>query len=86
MKYATLLLGLVILIASITAVAAKVNRACLRELSKTFDVYGAKRLCDPKNFVKPNQLGWVCEYSNERGHYIIKGKGGARRKSDVTCE
>ena len=62
-----------------------VDRACIREQSKTFDVAAAKRICDPKNYVKPNQLGWLCEPGSD-GHKIIKGKGGARRKRDAICE
>ena len=85
MKYATRLLGLVILIASVTAAAAKVDKACIREQSKTFGVAAAKRICDPKNYVKPNRLGWVCELGSE-GHKIIKAEGGARRKRDAVCE
>jgi hypothetical protein len=38
------------------------RRACIREMLKTFvtDTAQAKRMCDPKNAVKPNEFGWVC--------------------------
>jgi hypothetical protein len=85
MKYATLLLGLAILMASITAAAAKVDRACIRDARETFGTAQAKRICDPKNYVKPNQLGWVCELGSE-GPKFYKAKGGARRKRDAVCE
>ena len=77
MKYATLLLGVAILIASITAAAAKVDRACIRDAREIFGTAQAKRICDPKNRVKPNQLGWFCELSDSEGPKFYKAKGGA---------
>jgi len=55
MKPATLL-GLAIVLASIAAAVAEVDRGCLRELRElgiTPPPAQAKRMCDPKNKVKP---------------------------------
>jgi hypothetical protein len=81
-KHATLLLGLAILMVSVVAAAAKVDRACMREARETFGTAQAKRICDTKNSVKPNEYGWLCE-----GAKISKVKGaGTRRKRDAVCE
>ena len=83
-KHATLLLGLAILMVSVVAAAAKVDRACMREARETFGTAQAKRICDTKNSVKPNEYGSVCEA--ERGKiYKVKGAG-TRRKRDAVCE
>ena len=86
MKYATLL-GLAILMASSPA-AAKVDRACLRrrsrELGITPPAAQAKRVCNPKNKVKPHEWGWLCEGAGTK-IYKVKGAG-ARLKRDVLCE
>jgi hypothetical protein len=83
-KYTTLLLGLAIM-ASITAADAKVDRACLRgEIGKMFNAADTKRICDPKNYVGPNQLGWNCEAETGK-LYKVKGQG-ARHKRDAICE
>ena len=82
-KHATLLLGLAILMVSVVAAAAKVDRACMREARETFGTAQAKRIFDTKNSVKPNEYGWLCE----GGGKISKVKGaGARRKRDAVCE
>jgi hypothetical protein len=83
---ATLLLGLAILVSSISAAAAKVDRACIRENEQTFGAAAAKRICDRKNYAKPDQFGWVCEVG-DTGVKLHKVKGiGALRKSDAVCE
>jgi hypothetical protein len=82
---ATLPLGLAILIASIGAAAAKVDGDCLRETERTFGAAAAKRICDHKNYAKPDQFGWVCEVGDS-GVKFRKVKGGALRKSDAVCE
>jgi hypothetical protein len=85
MKYATLL-SLAILMASITAAAAKVDRACLREVRELgITPAQAKRICDTKNQVKPNEWGWVCEAPGSGTLSRVKGQG-ARLKRDVLCE
>jgi hypothetical protein len=84
MKPVTSLLSLAILMASITTAVAKVDRACMREARETFGTAQAKRICDTKNSVKPNEYGWVCE-----GSKISKSKVkgfGARLKRDAVCE
>jgi hypothetical protein len=79
--------ALAVLMASITAAVAEVNRDCLRELREmgiTPPAAQAKRMCDPKNKVKPNEYGWVCE---GMGAKFSKVKGqGARLKRDAICE
>jgi hypothetical protein len=86
-RYAILPFGLAILMASITAAAAKVDKACLRELRElgiTPPAAQAKRMCDPKNKVKPHEWGWLCEGT---GTKFTKVKGqGARLKRDAVCE
>jgi hypothetical protein len=53
------------------------------EARETFGTAQAKRICDTKNSVKPNEYGWLCE----GGGKISKVKGaGARRKRDAVCE
>jgi hypothetical protein len=83
MKCATLL-GLAIVLVSITAVRATQSRAeCLsdmRELGIT--PADAKRVCDPKNKAKPNEFGWLCEGGEP---FRVKGQG-ARLKRDALCE
>jgi hypothetical protein len=77
------ILGALIMLASITAAVAKVDRACMLEARETFGTAQAKRICDTKNSVKPNEYGWLCE----GGGKISKVKGaGARRKRDAVCE
>jgi hypothetical protein len=86
MKYATRLLGLAILMTSITAAAAKVDRACLREIRKLgISTAQAKRICDPKYDAKPHEWGWVCESPGSGTLSRVKGQG-ARLKRDVLCE
>jgi hypothetical protein len=83
-KYATLLLGLVIVLASITAAVAKIDKACLREMRELgITPAQAKRICDPKYDAKPHEWGWVCEGSSTLSR--VKGQG-ARLKRDVLCE
>jgi len=87
MKYATLSLGLAILLSGIAvARAAEPNRNCIRELYDLFgDMTIAKRQCDPKNFVTdPNEYGWVrvpegCKLERVKGH-------GAKQPKDAACE
>ena len=45
----------------------------------------AKRICDAKNQVKPNEWGWVSEAPSSGTLSRIKGQG-ARLKRDVLCE
>jgi hypothetical protein len=89
MKYATLL-GLAIVQAFITvnatpAAAAKVDVACLRDLQEAgITLADAKRVCDPKNKVKPNEFGWLCDGGGGTP-YRVKGQG-ARLRRDSVCE
>ena len=86
MKPATLL-GLAIVLASIAAAVAEVDRGCLRELRElgiTPPPAQAKRMCDPKNKVKPNEFGWLCD-GDGGTPYRVKGAG-ARLKRDAICE
>jgi hypothetical protein len=85
MKYATLLLSLAIGLASASAAVAKVDRACMREAQETFGTAQAKRICDTKNSVKPNEYGWVCESAESAKISKVKGAG-TRRKRDAVCE
>jgi hypothetical protein len=83
-KYATILFGLALVLASVVAAPAKVDRACIREATETFGPEQAKRICNSKNYVKPHEYGWVCEAGGQK---IYKAKGqGARRKRDAICE
>lgn len=82
MKYATILIGHM---TAMTAAEAKIDRDCIREQSETFGVAAAKRICDSKNYVKPNQLGWLCQIEGDEVKFH-KGEGGARLKRDVICE
>jgi hypothetical protein len=86
MKCATLLLGLAM--ASITPAEAKFDRAaCIRDAREAgFDIAQAKRACDPKNRVKPNEFGWVCYVSDGRPIFRKEKGAGARRKRDAVCE
>jgi hypothetical protein len=72
---------------AISALAAA-EGACVRELREVFTDMGtkqAKRICDPKNAVKPHEYGWVCYVDPEIK--IVKEKGqGARLKRDAICE
>jgi hypothetical protein len=45
----------------------------------------AKRICDPKNAVKPDEYGWVCEVDPQIRFHKEKGVG-ARLKRDAICE
>jgi hypothetical protein len=69
------------------------RRDCIREVRETFGVRvtEAKRICDPKNAVKPHEYGWVCQVDGpkDEGPYpkYYKAKGvGARLKRDALCE
>ena len=85
MKYATLL-GLAILMASSPAAVAKGDKACLRDMRELgIPLAGAKRLCDPKNYVtKPHEWGWLCDGGGGEP-YRVKGQG-ARFRRDTICE
>ena len=86
MKPATLL-GLAIVLAAIAAAVAEVDRGCLRELRElgiTPPPAQAKRMCDPKNKVKPNEWGWRCDGGGGEP-YKVKGEG-ARFRRDTICE
>ena len=81
MKYATLL-GLAILMASVPAAVAKVDRTCIHSVRDLgIPLAAAKRVCNPK-MAKPNEWGWTCEGSGPP-HRV---KGGVRFKRDVLCE
>jgi hypothetical protein len=83
-KYATLILGLAIVLASIAAANAKLDRKCLREICEACGAASAKRICNPKNYVtNSRQYGW--ERQVETGTYRVKGRG-AKRKRDAVCE
>jgi hypothetical protein len=64
------------------------DKACVRELQEVFtdmETKQAKRICDPKNKVKPNEYGWVCYVDPEMK--IVKEKGhGTRLKQDAICD
>jgi hypothetical protein len=68
---------------SAPAAAPKVDDACLREMREIGITRAqAKRICDPKNQVKPDEFGWVCE-----GSTLSRVKGeGSRLKRDALCE
>jgi hypothetical protein len=77
----------VILAICISPAMAAPDKACVRERMRDFGVgpTQAKRMCDPKNVVKPNEYGWVCYVDPEIK--IVKEKGvGARLKRDAICE
>ena len=77
--------ALAVLMASITAAVAEVDSDCLRymrELGTT--LAQAKRMCDPKNKVQPNEYGWRCDGGGGTP-YRFKGEG-ARLKRDAICE
>jgi hypothetical protein len=76
-----LVLGIVLLAASIGTAQAE-DRKCIRDMTKlTGDMTKAKRLCDPKNYVTdPNEYGWVCDVPEP-----VKGAG-AKQKKDVFCD
>jgi hypothetical protein len=63
------------------------GQACIREMKEVFGVNTAKakRMCDPKTYVKPNEYGWVCDVDPKIKLYQLKGEG-ARRKEDAICE
>jgi hypothetical protein len=63
------------------------GQACIREMKEVFGVNTAKakRMCDPKTGVKPNEYGWVCEVDPKIRLYKAKGVG-TRRKRDAICE
>ena len=85
-RYATLSFGLAILMASITAAVAKVDRACLRDVRDLrIPLAAAKRICDSKYDAKPHEWGWVCESPGSGTLSRVKGQG-ARLKRDVLCE
>ena len=76
--------ALAILMTSITAAVAKVDKACLRETRELgITLAQAKRICDSKNQVKPHEWGWVCESANTVSR--VKGQG-ARLKRDLLCD
>jgi hypothetical protein len=91
MKARTLLLAsiaaLFLATGAVPADAKDKYRICLRELQNAgITKADAKRGCNPKNYVKPNEYGWVCE--NPEGPTTmsrIKGQG-TYRKQDAICE
>ena len=70
----------VLMLASMMMAGSAMRCASLARVPDTEDIT-AKRICDPKNDVKPNQLGWGCEEFK-----FYKVKGGARLKRDAVCE
>ena len=80
-----LVLGFVLLAASIVAAHAA-DRKCIREMFELYeDMTVAKRQCDPKNFVtNPNEYGWV-RYAPECKPVREKGAG-AKQQKDAPCE
>jgi len=79
-------LGLAILVASVVAAAAKIDRTCIRDMREMFGSLAvAKRQCNPKNFVtNPNEYGWE-RVPEKCEAYRVKGSG-ATRKRDAVCE
>ena len=78
--------ALAILMTSITAAVAKVDKACLRETRELgITLAQAKRICDSKYDAKPHEWGWVCESPGSGTLSRVKGQG-ARLKRDVLCE
>ena len=62
------------------------DKDCRRQLQEMrFTPKEAKRLCDPKNLVGPNEWGWVCENPGAGILTRIKGEG-VRLKRDALCE
>ena len=97
MKYATLLLGLAIVLASVAVAAAKVDRKCVRDMRETFgeeqfhqfplDGTTIRRQCDSANFVtNPNEYGWERSRETQPPCKLeqIKGRG-AKQKRDAVC-
>jgi hypothetical protein len=89
-KRGLLLTGVAALfLATGTALAAtkdKEYRTCLRELQNAgITKADAKRGCDPKNYVKPTEYGWVCDNPERGAMSQIKGQG-TYRKQDAICE
>jgi hypothetical protein len=63
---------------------AKIDKACVREaLALLDDKIAAKRICDPKNYVKPPQIGWHCDGGDGSPY---KAPGGAKYRRDTLCE
>ena len=59
---------------------------CVRGMhNEGFDIAAAKRMCDSRNYAKPNQLGWFCELDSGKVKFY-RAKGGALRRSDAVCE
>ena len=74
--------ALVILMASIPAAVAKVDRTCIRNVRDLgIPLAAAERVCNPK-MAKPDEWGWTCEGSGPP----YRVKGGIRFKRDVLCE
>jgi hypothetical protein len=88
MKYATLLLGFTILIASVVvAAAAPLDRECYHKLrAGGITVVDSKRICS-KEMAKPDEMGWSCDPTLPVGHKdaIFQAKGGFKHKRDVEC-
>lgn len=70
------------------ASGSKIDKACVNTYrdSYGFTLAQANRACDPKTYVKPNELGWGCE-GGIRNPIIKKdAPGGTRLKRDAICE
>ena len=87
----TLVLGFVLLAASIVAAQAEDRfadrRKCISDMYEVYeDMAVAKRLCDPRNFVtNPNEYGWVCKADNDATR--VKGYGAKQKKDAIAaCE
>jgi hypothetical protein len=94
MKQLAIIAALVALATSASSYGKEQSRGeCIRDLQATFGMglAQAKRICDPRNNVKPNEFGWICQVDGpkEAGPYpkYHREKGsGARLKRDAVCE
>jgi hypothetical protein len=84
MRYATLIPGFAILLASVVAAAAEMHRACEREAREIgYDEETIRRGCDLRYRVKPTEVGWACVGAEP--HKYVRVKGGTRYKRDAIC-
>ena len=64
---------------------AEIDKTCFNAAKRDFGLTAAKRVCDSKYSVKPNELGWSCERGREP--VCIKDTpGGPRLKRDASSE
>jgi hypothetical protein len=84
----TFLLAAALALAATAPAKAKIDEACMNEMTETFGYSQAKRICDRNNYyddyaAKRGAMGWHCDGG---GGTPYKAPGGAKRKSDAVCE